>query len=236
MYFGTKKQLEMCTDLIIQHRGKELVTVDSFKYLGLVLDSRLSFSDHVSHIRNKTIAKIRVLGGVRGFMDQSTAHMLYKTLVQPLFDYNDYIIGKLNYRDRYTLQKLQNTCFRNILRTGWMTPSSVMQSELKQLKLVDRRFYHSCCEMYKAIVMRVPAILADKFQFVNEIHDRVTRGSCTNALYQPKVKLELAKNNFTYRGVMYWSALPYHIRNATSLDNFKELLMAKLLQEAPADQ
>ena len=231
MYFGTKRQLDMCTDLIIRHRGKELEKVDSYKYLGVVLDSQLSFSDHVTHIRNKTVAKIRVLGGVRGFMDQSTAHMLYKTLVQPLFDYNDYIFENLSYRDQYSLQKLQNTCFRNVLKTGWMTPSSQMHSELKQLKLSDRRFFHTCCEMYKAVNLETPPIIAHKFQRVCDIHDRHTRTVSLNALYQPKVKLELCKNNFTYRGVMNWSSLPQYIKNAGNMACFKDLLMTKLLSE-----
>ena len=82
-YFCTRRHLDRCADLIVQHRGKELECVDSYRYLGIVLDSRLSFSKHVTYVRNKTIAKIRVLGGVCSFMDQTTATMLYKTLVLP---------------------------------------------------------------------------------------------------------------------------------------------------------
>ena len=200
MYFGTRRQLEQCTDLIVQHPGKELECVDSYKYLGIVPDSQLSFSEHVKHVRNKTIAKIRVLGGVRSFMDQSTATMLFKTLVLPRFHYNDFIYDCLNSRDQLTLQRLQNTCARNILKAEWMTPSALMHKELNLLKLTERRDFHTSCEMYKIVHQESIPQLVSKFTYVSDVYTRSTRSSTNDALYQPMVNLEICKNNFVYRG------------------------------------
>ena len=229
MYFGTQKQLERCANCVIKHRGTEIEKVDSYKYLGIVLDSRLSFSEHVTYVRNKTIAKIRVLGGVRSFMDQSTACMLYKSLVLPLFDYNDYVYDSLSTKDQLTLQRLQNTCVRNILKADWMTPSSIMHDELKLLKLDKRRGYHTGCEMYKIVQEESVPQLTTKFTYVTSVHDRNTRSADTEALYQPRVRLEKCKDNFTYRGHTVWTNLPSHLKSAENYKHFKNNLYSYYL-------
>ncbi len=87
MFFGSIHQLSKCVDCKVTLRGMELEVVNVYKYLGVKLDSRLSFAEHISYVQSKTIPKIRVLGGIRPLLDKETALMLYKTLVLPLFDY-----------------------------------------------------------------------------------------------------------------------------------------------------
>ena len=61
--------------------------VDTFKYLGVKLDPKLSFSHHVNYIKSKTISKIKILKRVRSLIDRDTSITLYKSLILPHFDY-----------------------------------------------------------------------------------------------------------------------------------------------------
>ena len=224
MFFGNAHQLSKCVDCKVSIHGIELEVVNVYKYLGIKLDSRLSFSEHVAYVQSNTIPKIRVLGGIRPLLDQETASMLYQTLVLPLFDYGDFIFDTLTQQDKFKLQKLQNCSMRSILRAEWMTPSINMHSELHLLTLNDRRKYHTACEMHKFHHKTAPGSITDKFKSVNEVHERTTRSATRNDIYIPKCRTNLGQQNFMVRGPSEWMAMPTDIKGIFDKHEFKQVL------------
>ena len=69
--------------------GAETELVEAFKYLGVTLDSHLSFEAHINELHRKSSRKLGALRKTREYVDQSTALMLYKSLVLPHLDYRD---------------------------------------------------------------------------------------------------------------------------------------------------
>ena len=51
MCFGTNHTLNQVKDLLIKHEHDVVELVDNMKYLGVILDSMLTFKDHVTYIR-----------------------------------------------------------------------------------------------------------------------------------------------------------------------------------------
>ena len=62
----------------------------------------------------------------------------------------------------------------------------------------------------------------------NDIHNRTTRSALNNHLYPPKPNVEIFKSSLHYRGCMIWNSLPSSVKNASSLNSFKELYRAIL--------
>ena len=54
MFFGTPVLLDRMRNMELVLNGVEIKKVEVFKYLGLTLDSRLSFRDHVDYVKRKT--------------------------------------------------------------------------------------------------------------------------------------------------------------------------------------
>ena len=231
MFFGNSHQLEKCENCKVSIRGMELENVSVYKYLGVKLDSRLSFSEHTSYVQSKTIPKIRVLGSIRPLLDKDTALMLYKTLVLPLFDYGDFIFDTLTQQDKSKLQKLQNCSMRSILKAEWMTPSSFMHNELQLLTLDNRRKYHTACEMHKIYYKYAPVSITDKFKSVNEIHNRTTRSAVRNDIYIPRCRTNFGQKNFMVRGPSVWGNIPIDIRSIFDKQEFKNVLYSYLLNQ-----
>ena len=121
MLFGTRQSLAKVHDFGLVIDGEPIKLVTKFKYLGVMLDSTLSFHEHVQYIQSKTLGKIKVLGRARSFLSEDLCLSLYRTLVLPLFDFNDYVYDCLTVNDSYTMQKLQNTALRSILRVDSYT-------------------------------------------------------------------------------------------------------------------
>ena len=59
--FGTRSQLVKTSDLIVQCDDVILEQVSHYKYLGVILDSSLSFNDHVEYIESKILKRIGLL-------------------------------------------------------------------------------------------------------------------------------------------------------------------------------
>ena len=126
MCFGTNPQLTKLSNITVQHDNVILEKVSHYKYLGVTLDSRLSYSHHIGYIESKVIKRIGVLGRARHFLSEDTCIYLYKQLIITLMDYCDHIYAGTTQKCKVTLQKLQNSAARCILYADKMTPSVVL--------------------------------------------------------------------------------------------------------------
>ena len=79
--------LKSSRGLVLQHDGVGVEQVNDFKYLGIVLDSRLTFEAHLSGLAKKIASRIGVLGRIRKYLPHDIRVMLYNALVLPYFDY-----------------------------------------------------------------------------------------------------------------------------------------------------
>ena len=99
MFFGTSNKLSKANFSEIECKGETIGTVESFKYLGVILDNLLSFDKHTSYIRRKVFLKMKMLGRVRSFIDENLALQLYKSLISPHIDYGDSIYDAASKKD-----------------------------------------------------------------------------------------------------------------------------------------
>ena len=60
---------------------------NSHKHLGLVLNSKLSWSDHVEHIRSKAAKKVGLLRRIRKQLPSLVLRTLYITCIRPTLEY-----------------------------------------------------------------------------------------------------------------------------------------------------
>ena len=151
MIFGTHQSLPRTELIEVKYNGIAVEHVTRFKYLGIVLDPRLSYTRHVDHIRSKTFSKIKVLSRVRNIVDLPTGIMLYKTLILPIFYYNDYVYDAVSDRDSYGLQKLQNCSQRILTRSDRYTSVHAMHRQLEMPWLDERHKTNTAKYMDKCV-------------------------------------------------------------------------------------
>ena len=196
--------------------------VGKFKYLGIWLNSSLTFSDHVSYLKSKLYAKIKLLGRVQMLLDRKTALTIYKTLILPVLDYCDYIYYGISANDKDTLQKLQNCAFISILNADWYTHTDDTHSSLNMDKLDDHRKKHTSVQMYKFLKCPGPRNCQNIFAYVSDYHDVNTRASQKESLIVPKLNLSLSQRNIHYFGVKIWATVPEEI-NANQTWNLSKV-------------
>ncbi len=224
MIFGTSHQINVIGNLDILYSGVYIEKVNSFKYLGVVLDSRLTFGEHISYLKSKTYSKIKLLGRVRHILDQNTALTLYKTLILPVYDYCDFIYYSINSSEKEVLQKLQNCAFWTILRPDRLASMDMTHTVLHMNTLDDRRNKHVAIQMYKFVNHLAPAYCSNMFTPVSDIHSVNTRNAQKGMLTIPRMNLTMGQRNIRYYGVKVWHSVPTEVQNEDSLDKFKKAI------------
>ena len=91
MAFGTRHKVKKCKDIVVRLEDTNLQIVPSYKYLGFMLDSTLSFNHHVSTVIKVVAYKVNLLSKIRRYLTENVALKIYKSMILPYFDYGDVI-------------------------------------------------------------------------------------------------------------------------------------------------
>ena len=87
LYMISKKQRANIVKPILQIDGINIESVDHFNFLGLTLDSRMTWNNHTTNISNKCSRTIGVLNRIKHFIPLIVRILLYNTLILPHFNY-----------------------------------------------------------------------------------------------------------------------------------------------------
>ena len=109
MVIGSRQKFhaENCSQLNIQLDNQPISRVEHAKSLGLIIDDRLSCSNHISELCRKISSEVG-----------ATAVQIYNALIQPHFDYCAPVWDGLSSYLCEKLQKLQNRTARVILQAN----------------------------------------------------------------------------------------------------------------------
>ncbi len=138
MTFGTTHTINRIGELEIVDGTERVEVVENAKYLGVMLDRKLSFSDHVQYIKKKCICRIKMLTKLRPIVGENVSLSLYKSLMVPLLDYTDVVYDTLSARDNAILQRMQNCALKVVIQTEWRTPTKEIHQRL-HMNLVANR-------------------------------------------------------------------------------------------------
>ena len=94
VYFSKKSKNE--SSLPVTFNNAKVVTCFTHKHLGLLLDKRLSFNEHIQSKMNKCYKMIGVIKRLSVNLPCDALLKIYKSFIKPHLDYGDIIYDKLN--------------------------------------------------------------------------------------------------------------------------------------------
>ena len=199
------------------------------RHLGLILDSGLSFEEHLQKIFSKVNKIIRLIWKLRKSLPRPSLMTLYKSFIRPHLDYGNIIYDQpFNNSFQNKIESIQyNAC---LAITGAIrgTSKERLYEELGLESLQDRRWYSRLCYLYKIVVNKSPNYLFNVVPASNTIYN--TRN--TNDIPLMNIRHNLFKNTFFPSTIMECNKLDPAIRNLTSFNSFKESIL-KFIRPAP---
>ena len=94
IFSSGKKKINYSKKLYIC--DKEINAVTSTKFLGVIIDQHLKWSEHISHIRKKIAKGLGVISKAKKSLNYESLRTLYYSFIHPYFDYCLEVWGSAN--------------------------------------------------------------------------------------------------------------------------------------------
>ena len=226
MVFGPpRKTLSATVDIKIE--GRTLDLVKSTKFLGLILDSGLTWKQHILHLSKKIAKAIGIISLAKQTLSQKSLIQLYYSFVYPHLTYCTIIWGKSYNSTIWPVYRLQKIALRIIGNLPRRDSSKIFCKEFKLLRFPEIYILSISTFMYNYTNSLLPPTLNDLFQKNQNVHNHRTR--IRDQLRAPRTHSKYAENFVSNQGVKIWNNLLTQIDVHTSLPIFKKSVKSHLL-------
>ena len=205
--------------LDIKINGLTIEEKEYAKYLGILIDNKLSFSKQTEHVKSKLIKGNAILSIVRHFLPKQILINTYNAYIQPHIDYGLNVWGHtyetyLNPIKRQQRKALRLINFKKkhdntteLFRTNRLLPFD------ESLKLSSAKL------MWKAAHNLLPSALNLHFQ----------KRLYNNTFHLPFRRIEICQHSAAYQAVRVWNSISPELRHKKSLNSIKTNYKNKLL-------
>ena len=210
--------------------GRNLNQEYSIKYLGIVIDSHLSWKSQVSYIAIKIERNIGILSKLRYYVNLDILVKLYYALRYPFLIYGLISWGNTYSSTTQPLVILQKRAMRMITFSKYHEHSSPIFKHLNIVKLPDLVFLNIAVFMHKFHNRRLPCVFDTFFFQVNKKHNYNTRSASSLSYTLPKVRSNYGIFHLRFKGPKVWNSISDNLKTL-SISNFKESLKYDLVKD-----
>ena len=209
--------------------GEVLSVVTKTKFLGVIIDDKLTWNDHTNFISGKIGRGIGILLKARHVLNRETLITLYYSFVYPYYMYCNQVWGSCTSRNITRLHVLQKKAIRIICHVKHRSHTEPLFRELKFLNIWQINKYLIGIFMYKHYHKLLPLSFNSFFTRNRDVHSHDTR-QASKHYHIPIAHKNYSQSNIHFRGPIIWNDI---LTNKTCPDitigtfkrNLKELLI-----------
>ena len=141
--------------------GQPIEEVDNHKHLGIILNNKLNWKDHVSNIVKSVSKLLDVMHKLHKDLDRKSLETIYQSFVRPKLEYACIIWDDCFDQDTESLEKCQLRAARIVTGAKRGTSHEKLYEETKWTKLKVRREQYKLCFTYKVVNNVTPEYLVE---------------------------------------------------------------------------
>ncbi len=207
------------------------VTSSTVKNLGVILDSNLSFENHISNVTKTAFFHLRNISKLRNMLSVSDAEKLVHAFMTSRLDYCNALLGGCPASSINKLQIVQNAAARVLTRSRKYDHITPILQSLHWLPIKFRISYKILLLAYKALNDLAPPYLTNLLSRYNPT--RSLRSQNSGLLVVPRIaKSTKGGRTFSYLAPKLWNSLPENVRGSDTLSLFKSRLKTHLFSQA----
>ena len=212
LLLGNNSQLAKVNNIILSMPNNVTIhPVTSARNLGIIFDSKLSFSEHISSLSKSCFCHIRNLRKIRSSIDLPTATTIAVSLIHSKLDYCNSLFLNLPNSQLNKLQYILNSTARAITYTSKYSHITPILKSLHWLKISERIQYKVLSLTYSALQFNQPSYLRNLLTVQDKIN---TRSSSSVTLVRPSnpSNLQITNRSYTFTAPFLWNQLPVDFR------------------------
>ena len=225
--FSRKNNKPCHPDLIFNQTNVNRTS--SQKHLGLILDEKLDFKEHVKALIDKASKGISVLMKLRYQIPRHSLVSLYKSFIRSIIEYADVIYDQPS--NNYFSDKIESIQYNAALAiTGAIrgTSKDKLYKELGLEHLSSRRWFKRLCLFHKIYHKKSPEYL---YHIIPQPHNLF---NLRNQHLIPQIfcRTNFFSDSFFPTTIKEFNKLDYHVSHQLSFQSFRRIL-SKSIKPVP---
>ena len=210
------------TDLILKLDNNILERKNDIKFLGLILDYKLSWSEHINLLYKKLSQDIALLKLASYSLPQESLLSLYYAFFYSHIIYGIEFWSASNVTSQVPIKLLQKRAIRIINHSFYLAHTEPIAKSLNIILYDDLVKFLKCCYMLKIIHAKICNQVVRLFCRANNLNI-ITRQHDVNFVI--KHACYLCRTRFiVHSGSVLWNSLPMYIKDTFLERKFKTLL------------
>ena len=217
----TPSYREVNDDLTIKVNGETIERVSETKFLGVILDRRLTFKSHIDYIANKIAKCVGLLSKAKHILSTDSLRTLYVAIVQPYLSYCIEIWGHTYESYSKKLFLLQKRIVRTITFSKYDDHSLPLFKSLRILPYKEQYEYTVASLVFKSLTKKLP------YPFENYFIPNMSQRT-SDSLRSPFCSHKLCEFSVRVMGPRIWNKLNQNIKSSKSHFIFKKLYKSSI--------
>ena len=207
--------------------GNMLQQVTEYKHLGVDFSEDLSWNTYIDKVCSKTSKRVDCLKRLKFVLPRQVLCRIYSTMILPLMEYACIVIDNMSVSNKNKLESVQRSAALCCTGAFVNTSTNRLMDDLGWNTLEQRRTFFRLCHLYKVVNNLVPEYLKNQIQF-NDLMNANYNLRNILEIKEFRCRLTLMYDSFFPKTVREWNALESEVRNAGTLNNFRQKLFIKL--------
>jgi len=200
--------------------------VDSSKFLGLNVDSRLNFKLHTAELCKKLSQTVGVLNRLAGLVPPRVKLVIYNSLIYSRVSYGITSWGKSNITSIKRVERILSRARKSIEYS--VGREGTISGDLFKFNTIYE--YFTAIKFYKVVKLGQHSYFSQLFDCLVPSHDHETRFSSGQNYMIPYLSKSKCQKSFYFQSVTVWNRLPDDVKCCDSIVKFKKLLRKWLLE------
>ena len=225
-YFVIFSTREIPNDIQIQIGHQTIERHSSGKFLGVILDEKLTFGEHLTIVTSKVSKIVGLFYNLKNKFPLTVIHKLYYSLVYPHLNYCTLAWGCAKQTYLNPLFILQKRICRIITNSTYYAHSAPLFKQLKLLKINNLYQLHCQIYMYNSLILEKHPIFKEKIQSLQSHHHYQIRNRILRNVY---CRITLCKQSLIYNAIKSWNTLQSNVKDIKSLSAFKSACKKQII-------
>lgn len=228
MWLGSGQLISRIDITDVPVLSTQVHTVESARDLGVIIDSQLTLSAHVTALCQSGYYHLRQLRPAVRSLSTDAAKTLVQAFITCRLDYCNSLMYGITDSLVRKVQSVQNAAARLVSGARRCDRITPVLRELHWLPVRQRIRFKVGCLMYKSLSGQAPQYLADDVQLVADSGRRLLRSANDRTCVVPRTNTSFGDRSFSAAGPRVWNDLPPELRQDISFGQFKRKLKSHL--------
>lgn len=200
--------------------GADIISQSSVTLLGVQIDQKLNFKDHITKLCKQAAKQINVLKRLSNLLDRQSKLLIYNSFISSVFNYSPLVWSFTTKGCITMIEKINERALRFVLNDN-VSNYATLLIKAKKDSFVCHRNKLIAQQVYKSLNKISPPYLWDLFERKLNTYDLRDN----NLVIQPKVcTVSHGLLSVKYHGSKIWNKLPVEYKSSLSFNDFKRRL------------